>query len=504
MADLDIVIKLDPTQPVTGAKAVTAEVAKLETQATKSAGAVKRVADDAAAGIAKMNFKQAAAGAAQAFGLINEKLKITDSEIGKAAESAVKFGAIGAQLAGPWGALAGALVGVALEGKGTFDLIADAQYRALESTRTYAQVIADFARTMQMLQVTTLGVNAAFANTQAIVNLAAKQVGEFNEMLKLSGATGAKEYHEKIDSLNRIIKDHPEQADLARRAIDALNKSHDAGAASVTNHTAAVNSYAEAVRRANTPQYDGEIPDAISGGVVPGEGYREVDVGGLKPMENKRLTADDVIRDLTEMQKANADYSAKAAEETAKQAESAKQLQDAIGSMDDVFKSSLVSSAQAFSSALVDAANGADVSWSNTFESMFQGLQKAITQALILKALTGSYSGAAGADGKAIGGLFGALGFASGGTIYPSGGGTADTQSVSFRKRPDETVHINTPQQEQAYQRGGQSGSRTQTVNVQADDHRALLQGFDGPDGDRVVLNVLRRNPSAANALLRR
>ncbi len=225
---------------------------------------------------------------------------------------------------------------------------------------------------------------------------------------------------------------------------------------------------------------------------------QEWNIGSNQPGADATRSID-VERD---MMNARAGQAQAQYEWTKKTAEEAKKLEESTVKISDIFAAELVGSAQTFSDSLVDAANGADVSWTSTFESMATGLQKAIVQALILKAITGSYSGAAGASG--YGGLLGLAGFASGGTIFPSGGGTADTQTVAFRKRPDETVHINTPQQERAYQGSQSGGGRTQTVNVRADDHRALLQGFDGPDGDRVVLNVMRRNPGAVAALIPR
>lgn len=65
-----------------------------------------------ASGVASLNFKQVASGANQAFEQLNQKLHITETAFGSAVGSAVKFGATGAQVAGPWGAAIGAVVGV--------------------------------------------------------------------------------------------------------------------------------------------------------------------------------------------------------------------------------------------------------------------------------------------------------------------------------------------------------------------------------------------------------
>lgn len=538
MSDLDIVIKLDPQQPVTGAKAVTAEVAKLETQATKSAGAIKHITDEAkkytdgaASGIAKMNFKQAAAGVSQAFGLINEKLKITDSEFGKLAESAVKFGAMGAQVAGPWGAVAGALLGVALEGEGTFEMLE----RIADSTKTADERIAQLIKgssTMEgQLKAITQGAHSmsegivlvtahlqrlhdglamfeslgpVLAQVNAQLDAQKRILGEIDaplakyttdttalHMLWKTGAIDAIEYTHRTAGITAALAS-------ADPAMAAMTAQHAAGTAAAKAHADELKRYAEAVRDANRPQITGdETIDAISGGTRPKEELTaqwkvsEVDVHSMKPLEMQDVNG--ASGSLADMQKQTSDDSMEQWRKNMEERErSIEKLAQHMKPLEDFF---------------VTAATTGKLEWKAMIDAMIADLIRLAAKKAVLAiagAMFGDGGGGIGDAGK-IANAAKAQGYAAGGTIWPTGGGTADTQHIAFRKRPDETVHINTPQQEQAYQqRSGQGGGRSQRVDVQADDSKALLQNFDGPDGDRVLINVIRRNPGAIRALLAR
>ncbi len=523
MSDLDIVIKLDPAQPVAGAKAVTAEVAKLETQAKKT--------ESAASGIAKLNFKQAASAAGQAFGLLNEKLKITDSEFGKMASSAMQFGQVGAQIAGPWGAVAGALVGIALEGEGTFEMLE----RVADSTKTVAERFTQLTKDSTTFNGQLAALTAGSHTLSEAIVLVTRHLGNLQTATAAFSSLGPvlaqvnaqleaqKKILESIDgprnafvlsmtALNMLFTNGKisaadyvtEQARLATGLAThegVVVKTAKAYAELADNQTRVFNNMAiltaAATRNTVDPRAAGMnennefVPTAqewnIQAQPVASEDA-EREIGRQRDMANFR----------SGQAQAQYDWIKKSKEE-------AKQLEQTIGSIDSIVKDSLISGAQTFSSALVDAANGADVSWSSTFESILTGLQKAIVQALILKAITGSYTGAMGADGKAVGGLMGLAGFATGGMIMPGGSGGTDSQVVMFRKSPEEAVRIHTPAQEAAFARGpsGPTRGRTTSVNVPVDDSRALLQALDGPDGDRVLINVVRRNPGAFRALLR-
>jgi len=104
---LDITIKVDPGNAVAQAAKVETALGKVEKAGDGAQSSLSGIAKN----VASINFKQGAQGAAQAFELLNQHLKITDSLLGNAVGSVIKFGAAGAQIAGPLGALVGAGAG---------------------------------------------------------------------------------------------------------------------------------------------------------------------------------------------------------------------------------------------------------------------------------------------------------------------------------------------------------------------------------------------------------
>jgi len=90
-------------------------------------------------------------------------------------------------------------------------------------------------------------------------------------------------------------------------------------------------------------------------------------------------------------------------------------------------------------------------------------------------------------------------GYAFGGNFEVGGTGGTDSQLVAFRATPGEKVSISTPQQERDREReaarrgeGGGEGGGTNVINVL---DPALLQDYlTTPEGERVLVNVIRRN----------
>src|SRR5690606_13441831 len=120
----------------------------------------------------------------------------------------------------------------------------------------------------------------------------------------------------------------------------------------------------------------------------------------------------------------------------------------------------LKNAAQDFSQTLWDGAMKGDIAWEDFGKRTLQMFGQMITQALILQAITGSVTGAAGAGG--YGGLFALLGigggatgfdsmaraglnlpgFATGGDALVRGAGGTDSTLAMFRVTPGESIHV--------------------------------------------------------------
>jgi tape measure domain-containing protein len=208
------------------------------------------------------------------------------------------------------------------------------------------------------------------------------------------------------------------------------------------------------------------------------------------------------------------------AEAMKKLTENTKKWNEELGKTSEVSKAiegAFENAATTLGDNLVDAANGADVSWSKTFSGIITGFEKAIAQALILEAI-----GSAGKGGVADGtGLLGALGFATGGDMmagssgamrrYPGaatgmdalvpGAGGTDGTFVGLRVTPGESIHVRTPAQREAAAQAGGGGAAPVTI-INSHDPRAITAAMSGPDGGRVIFNHIRTMLPAIKALI--
>lgn len=517
MSDLDLEIRVS-NQSANAALASTTQEAK------KTEGAFANLAKGVKDAFAPGKFdemhklgsglKEMAKG--QAMQAIRSGLGSIAGELAKV--SGIDVSGTGTSLGYMFGGPLGAAIGTAIEALGNYgesiDSMTERWRRMHETTEeTFARLTkgadtfeeqlhalvaagldtADAVRLMTEHLGRLHSVMSLFAGTQGIVAQARKDIDRFNLVMDLSGASAAKKYHEQIDQVNQFMKDFPALAHLGERAIKGLSGGFkEATQSARTFHKAAVNQ----VTDAQFLPGEGFEPDAISGGRL-NSGLFPNGIPALPQYQD--LDIDRATR-IHEFANAPMESGQKLAEILRENEAEAQALNEALGTTADILKGPILQSSQQLVSNLVDAAHGADMAWADFGENLLKMFEKAILQALVLKALTGTVTGAAGADGNAVGGLFKILGFASGGMIMPSAGGGTDSQVVMFRKSPEETVRIHTPQQEQAFARGGVGGNVT-IVNQPVDD-RALLAALSGPAGTRVIHNLVRQNPGAFKSLL--
>lgn len=96
-------------------------------------------------------------------------------------------------------------------------------------------------------------------------------------------------------------------------------------------------------------------------------------------------------------------------------------------------------------------------------------------------------------------------GFQTGGSFKVGGSGNADSQMVMFKASPNETVSVRTPSQQRTAERGSAQAPapvNNQIVNVL--DPSLVIDALSGPEGDRVIINVIKRNENQIAPILSR
>jgi hypothetical protein len=453
MSDYDIVIKLDPGQPVAGAKQVTSAVAQVEVVGEKAKKAVDGVAS-AAKSLKSIDFKQAAAAGAQAWGILSQKLDIANTFIGEAIDSSVKFAALGAQVAGPWGAALGAIGGAAL-------VLTD----NITGLRGEVEKLAEESKKLAEDHLAKMGGELGDLTREVLKNADAAKVQNdaWNELPRTLAYV-----FQSFTDLRAVLKD-----------VDKDIKAYDASMSkfgwSLTMGLG--KSLGGGIRKAEPAErysydflgnYTGQGLDSAR---KPYMGYGEAADGN--PFEYSDLTkiAQEQLVTLND--------------ETLKLAQNTRAWNDELAASNTVLLAvadGIKQAGASFVDTLVDGAFGADVSWKRWGEDMLKMFAKLILQASLLRAI-GSPTG--GVGGAATG-LFKLLGFASGGVIPPRGGGAADTETAMFRVAPRETIRIHTPEQEAAYRNGG--GGPT-SLNVVVEDTRSRSLLRSPADARRVFLD---------------
>lgn len=328
-----------------------------------------------------------------------------------------------------------------------------------------------------------------------------------------------RDYHERVDNLNMMLKTGKISQEQFNNRMNELNGTHRSAATAVREH-------AEALKELRNVMLS--MDDASK--VARGMGIRSALTGKFEDFDGARgLGASAGEQSLVSGSSSFFDSLFKGAQESGAAAagvfesigkamttvaEAAKKLTAEQEMMAEAFKTIGTS----LGDQLVDAANGAGQSWAEWGESTLDWIQKAITRALILKAITGDYSGARGEAG--YGGILGALGFAHGGTyiggvgaVYggawanggtwyaPQTGGGQDTIPVLSMVSPGERIDYTPPGQQPHGQAQSAAPAVVQVVNQPVDD-RALLQAFSTASGRQVFHNLVRQNRSTIKALL--
>lgn len=180
----------------------------------------------------------------------------------------------------------------------------------------------------------------------------------------------------------------------------------------------------------------------------------------------------------------------------------------------DATADAIVSTARALEDFMVNSATSGKLAWEDAVKSIEQALvrlaAKILEQWVLMQAMNLLTPGAPGIAAAAIDqsdlGLGG--GYSTGGTYMVGGVGGPDSQRVAFNLTPGERVDF-TPPNSYAGRKGGQQTNTgrppMQNVIIQNKwDDKEVLDVVGSADGERVILNVVKKNPDIIRQLIRR
>lgn len=90
--------------------------------------------------------------------------------------------------------------------------------------------------------------------------------------------------------------------------------------------------------------------------------------------------------------------------------------------------------------------------------------------------------------------------FATGGQFMVDGKSGVDANNINMNVTRGERVTIETPAQQRANDAGGAPVVNANTKVINQFDERSFIAAMDSDEGERVILNIIRRNPNAVNS----
>lgn len=154
--------------------------------------------------------------------------------------------------------------------------------------------------------------------------------------------------------------------------------------------------------------------------------------------------------------------------------------------------------------AIVEFAKTGKFDFKKLIDSILEDLLRLSLNALwgqLAQGLLGGFGGGGG------GGILGALipGFAQGGDMIVGGSGGTDSQYVGMMATPGERISVRTPAQQRAGEVSPRVNVAPPQVNVRvinSTDPRASLDALATAAGERVIVNMIQRNPQTFRRIL--
>lgn len=187
--------------------------------------------------------------------------------------------------------------------------------------------------------------------------------------------------------------------------------------------------------------------------------------------------------------------------------DAAEELRAKMLNVSGAVRDAFVSTFDAIETSIIDAAETGKLSFEKVFDTLRRGIAGIALKILEMKltlmltdALKPSTSVSPGLGAALAGALGGGYGgsHAVGGSYKVPGNGGNDSKRVTFDLTPGETVDFRPPGSSSTG--SGGSGGRGTQLHIH-DNPRALLQALDSKDGERIIMNTIRRNPGALRSI---
>lgn len=164
----------------------------------------------------------------------------------------------------------------------------------------------------------------------------------------------------------------------------------------------------------------------------------------------------------------------------------------------------LVGAFHSAENAFLDFVQGGEDAWRNFFNQLLRDLMKLALNRLLMSliggAIGGAGGGAGGIVGQGVGANFSLGGQQYGGSFMVGGSGGPDSQMVAFRATPGEKVSVQRPGE--AKREATQAASDVKLKIVNSIDPEFALDAMDSPQGERIVMNFIKKNPNTVRRLL--
>ncbi len=174
-------------------------------------------------------------------------------------------------------------------------------------------------------------------------------------------------------------------------------------------------------------------------------------------------------------------------------------LKQEIMDVSSLAENTLVNAFHGAQEALVSFITTGEVNMKQFVDSVLADLTRLLMNKLLISLLGGAIGGIGGGGGggggslstSALGGGPDIPGFATGGSFKIGGSGGADSQLVAFKGTPGETVDVKRPGDRQPVTVAAPAVS-VKIVNTE--DRQTSLDAMDSPEGEKVIMNTIRRN----------